>query len=132
MRCANILGVLAIASLCSAATAPPSGFEFKWKGVCSDRYTQRDDKLTLKRGRDGIVQARISITSYCLSGDYTPDVKYLIDQVQLRVERDCEEIAVDLACRDELTFRLKNEITRGTPILFGVDSREPHLRAVTP
>jgi hypothetical protein len=132
MHCAKIFATLALASFCSAGTAPRSDFEFKWKGVCSDRDSKRHDKLTLRRGRDGVVQARIVTTSYCLGGDYTADVMYLTDQVQLRAERDCEMIAVDLACKEELTFRVKSTIARGTPIVFGFGSNEPHLRAVAP
>jgi hypothetical protein len=133
MRRAKILATLAIASLCSAGTAPPSDFEFEWKGgFCSNRDTHRKDKLTLKRGQDGLVQARVVFTYYCLGGDYAPDVKYLADQVQLRVMRGCEMIAVDLQCKGELTLRLSKSIARGTPIVFGFDAKEPHLRSVAP
>jgi hypothetical protein len=132
MQRAKILATLAIASVCCAGTAPRSDFEFKWKGVCSDRDSKQHDKLTLKRGRDGVVQARIATTSYCIGGDYTADVMYPTDQVQLRADRDCEMIAVDIACREELTFRLKSTIARGTLIVFGFGSNEPHLRAAVP
>lgn len=132
MRRAMIFVTLAFASLSSADTAPSTEFEFKSNAVCSGRETRRGDKLTLKRGRDGVVQARILFNSYCLVEQYAPDVKYSSDEVQLRVERGCEEIAVDLACKVELSFRLNKVIARGTPIVFGFDSSEHHLRAVAP
>jgi hypothetical protein len=132
MRRAKILATLAIAALCSAGTPPPQDFEFKSKGVCSDREPIREDKLTLRRGRNAIVQARIVFTYGCFAEEYAPDVRYLADKVQLRVERGCGEIAVDLVCKQELTFRLRRQVARGTPVVFGFNSDEPHLRAVAP
>jgi hypothetical protein len=132
MRGAKILATLAFAAVCSAGASPPQDFEFKSKGVCSNRKPIREDKLTLRRGRDAIVQARIVFTYGCFATDYAPEVQYSADKVQLRVERDCGEIAVDLVCKQELTFLLRKPVARGTLIVFGFNSDEPHLRAVAP
>jgi hypothetical protein len=133
MRRAKILPILATATLCSAAAAPSSDFEFGSQGVCNDHMASRKDKLTLRRLRDGTVQARVVFNYSCLwEGDQAPRVDYLTDRVQLRADWGCDEIAVDLLCKQELTFRLTRAVARGTRIHFGFGSEEPHLSAIAP
>ena len=93
----------------------------------------RDDKLTVKRGMDGRVRARIVFSSFCLlDEEYAPSVDYLEGTVRIRVQRNFDEITLHCSCTTKMTFTLTRAVPRGTQIVFGFGSYEPHLRAIAP
>jgi hypothetical protein len=132
MRRATIFAILAIASLGGVSVAESPEFEFKSGESCSSHEPDRDEKLTLKRGRDGTLRARVTYISSCADPQYAPRVEYLDGLVRLRVERNWNVITLHCACTNKLTFKLIRKVPRGTAIVFGFGSDEPRWRAVAP
>jgi hypothetical protein len=132
MRCAAVIASIALTSLNIGALAS-SGFDVKSGGSCSSHEPWHDDKMTLKRGFDGAVRARIVYHSACIMHEEgEPDVDYLEGSVQIRVPRDFNEITFHCSCTQKLTFTLKRAVPPGTVVLFGFNSDEPLLRAIAP
>jgi hypothetical protein len=132
MRHLEICASLVIACTCFAAPSVDKDFEFDSKGVCDRQDSKRPDRLTLGRFRDGSIRARILVTSYCLGPGYTPHVEYLTDRVNLKVTTECEQIAIDVSCKMELTFHLLRKVAQGTPVIFSRSSNDQELRAIAP
>jgi hypothetical protein len=134
MRRAKIVTMLGAISLSTIAAVPPQAFEFETSGRCSSRMSWANDKLTVKRGINGILRAQITSRSSCTDEKYVPRVDYLEGEVRIRVERKdlLEEVTSGCMCTNKLTFKLNRPIVRGTAVVFGFGSNEPHLRAVAP
>jgi hypothetical protein len=127
----------ALGNVALAAEPPASGpspdFEFEEEGRCGGNAPWPDKKMTLKRGRNGFLRARIVFPTFCVPHDFAPRVDYQEGLVRLRVEWDMDEISIHCSCVTKLTFTLKREVPRGTAITFGFgDYDEPQLQAVAP
>jgi hypothetical protein len=123
---------IACASVSAAIQGATPEFEFESKGVCDREIRKKADRLVLKRLRDGLIRARVTLTSYCLGPSYVPQVEYSMDHVKLQLTSSCEQMAIDLSCKMELTFRLLREVARGTEVVVRLDSNESQLRAIAP